>query len=285
MLTIERKNECTKMQSLFRERVRAIERGGIVSRLSRPTALLAWLALKARVPIEVDAPLFFNEKMRVLIGETISGGIASFGFAERALTSLMLDHLKSGQVFVDVGTHFGYEAMLAASLVGAKGRVIAFEPNPSILRITRHNLNRFRQIELREQGISDKNGTLYLNQNDRMTSAFVQLAAAGPVAVPVTTLDAAVVGPIDFLKVDVEGMESNVIRGAGNIIRGSKPLVVLEADMPTADGIPSQRAFELAKQMSELGYDAFNFDDKESLQIGPLGSFPVHHANLLFAPR
>ncbi len=270
-------------KSLFEQRVRRAERGGLVSRLSHPSGIPAWLAQRSGLQIEVTAPLFFCEGMRIKTGEVVSRGIASFGYSEKALTALMLDRVKPGDTFVDVGTHFGYEAMLAASLVGSGGRVIAFEPNPAVIGMARKNLTRFPQVDLREAGVSDSPGTLYIG--DPAASAFVQLSERGGTAVPVCTLDEAVQGPVSFLKVDVEGMEAKVIGGAQAMLRANKPVVVLEADMPNADGSPTQRAFDLAQQMKDLGFEPYSFDYTTKLLVGPLGSFPVHHANILFLPR
>jgi FkbM family methyltransferase len=272
------------MKDLFNNRVRASQAGGILSRLSRPSALPAWLAVKFGVHKEMSAPLFFGESMRVVTGEVVSSQIISFGYTERALTALMLDRLKPDHTFVDVGTHFGYEAMLACKLVGTKGRVICFEPNPAAHPIAARNLSRFSQAELRQEGVSDVAGVLYVEELDENSSAFARLTETGEMPVPVVALDDALSGSVDFLKVDVEGMEAKVVAGAGRVLREHRPVVVLEADMPD-DGNPSPRATALAHLMAGYGYEAFSFDHADALKVGPLGSFPTHHANILFLPR
>ncbi|PAW94997.1 hypothetical protein CKK33_16420 [Mucilaginibacter sp. MD40] len=75
-----------------------------------------------------------------------------------------------------------------------------------------------------------------------------------------------------------------VLKGVKEIIDNDKPLIVLEADMPT-NNTPSELALILQDYMKNLGYNAYNFDLLEGeLKIDTLGSFPVGHANILFQP-
>ena len=97
-----------------------------------------------------DVPLFHGERMRVLVGETVSRAILGFGFSEPDLTALLCELLPTGATAVDIGTHFGYEAILMANLTGPQGLVHAFEPNPAVAAGARHNLSRHTHVTLHE---------------------------------------------------------------------------------------------------------------------------------------
>jgi hypothetical protein len=128
------------MQSEFTRRWRLNQSGGFYARVSR-WRVLHWLILQ-RLGVRwwVKAPVFWGDHMHLLTGEVVSRGILGFGYAEPALTALMLKIVKPGMRFVDVGAHCGYEAMLASVLLGREGRVISFEPQTQIAQWTEQNL-------------------------------------------------------------------------------------------------------------------------------------------------
>jgi FkbM family methyltransferase len=104
--------------------------------------------------------------MYLLTGETVSRGILPFGYAELALTVLMIDFLKPGMRFVDVGEHLGYEAMLASVLVGREGRVVSFEPQEQIASWTVKNLQRFPQTRVIKAAVGQSKGKAEFTEYD-----------------------------------------------------------------------------------------------------------------------
>lgn len=268
--------------------------GGWGTRWRRRPVWIAQIAQKLGLSREVTTRLFFGEPMRVVTNEEVSVGILTYGYTEVALTTFMLRILKAGDTMVDVGTHFGYEAMLGCRLVGREGRVVSFEPNPRAFAIAARNLGRFPQAELRPQGVGASAGTLRLEVRPMRDIGLTRLAADVPaessIEVPVTTLDEALRGrtrPVSFVKVDVEGFEMQVLLGASELLARDAPPLVLEADFPSRDGALSARAYQLADYLKPAGYDAFNFDfDLEhGFRFEPIGAFPVQHANVAFVPR
>jgi FkbM family methyltransferase len=202
----------------------------------------------------------------------------------------MLRVLREGDTMVDVGTHFGYEALLASHLVGPGGRVLAFEPNPPTHEIARANLGRFRSVRLQAKAVGDSVGELRLEQRSVAESGYVRAvgedAAGRSVAVPVTTIDVETLGEprrVRFLKCDVEGAEEMVLRGAVGLLRRDAPLLVLEADMPDGSGKVSARARAFEEFLRPYGYEAFDFDYDGRFRVAPLGGLPVRHANVAFA--
>jgi FkbM family methyltransferase len=265
------------------------QRGGLPARLSR-WRILHWVILqKLGINCWARAPLFFGEKLWLLTGEEISSGILGFGYAEKALTALMLEVIKPGMRVVDIGAHIGYEAMLASVLVRESGRVVTFEPQPQISNWTVRNLRHLPQCRVVLSAVGDSNGFLEFSEMDILNSAFSgQTAAENPrkIQVPVSTLDHALRGeeqPVDFIKCDVEGGEMSVLRGAVEILKRDQPLLVLEAEMPSVDGI-RPRVKEFADFLAPLGYEGFFFEFDGALRVGHIGELEVGHANVGFAP-
>jgi len=61
---------------------------------------------------------------------------------ERDVTAYMEKILKEGSTFFDVGAHFGYHSLMASSMVGPDGRIVAFEPTPTTYEVLRNNSSR-----------------------------------------------------------------------------------------------------------------------------------------------
>src|SRR5262245_39931628 len=99
-------------------------------RTALPTALRKLGATRT-----VAAKFFFRRTFQCRLPEVVAAGLFRYGFFEADLTAVILRLLRPGDTFVDVGAHVGYFSALAARLVGADGRVVAFEPTPATREI------------------------------------------------------------------------------------------------------------------------------------------------------
>ena len=283
----------SELMAAFQRWWRQDQQGGWSCRWRRRKSWWTQIEQKLGRHREADAYLFWGESMRIITGETVSSQLLAFGYAEEALTALMLSFLKLGQSVVDIGTHFGYEALLSCRLVGSQGSVIGFEPNPQAWALAAKNLARFPQARVFQEAVGEKSGTLSLQNRPIWESASnrieLESSKGGTIAVTATTLDQKLAGrprPVDFLKCDAEGFEMPILLGARNLLRQDQPLLVLESDMPSEDGRPSPRTQVLADHLSREGYEARHFHfDGQRLRMGPVDSLRVHHANVAFVPR
>ncbi len=151
-------------------------------------------------------------------------------------SKLVRSYLSPGITFVDVGANFGYYSLMAASAVGPSGHVFSFEPNPEICDHLRGTIreNKIANITVEQAGVSDEAGwsELFLPiQRGNNTATMVPNAGGHPVRVPVVTLDEYLdrshITRVDFLKIDVDGFEPRIIRGAQAAIRAKRIKAVL----------------------------------------------------------
>lgn len=150
----------------------------------------------------------------------------------------MLQFLQPGMVTIDVGAHHGFYTLLMAHRVGPKGRVIAIEPSPRERRRLKWHvwLNRCRQVRVEPYALADYEGVtdFFLRQNSGSNSlAASRLPFIAKVTVRVTTLDTIVIKhklkQIDLIKIDVEGAELLVLKGANLIFNlYSRPVIISE---------------------------------------------------------
>lgn len=157
------------------------------------------------------------------------------GTYEPEQTRLFREYVKPGATLLDVGAHVGYYTLLAAALVGRSGRVVAFEPNPRNYAFLRRHVavNGCHHVEVEDAAVSDENGVAAFEfgtgtGTGRLTGRSV--TADGAVEVRTVRLDdfcaARSVAP-DAIKIDVEGAELNVLRGAERTIAAHSPVIFL----------------------------------------------------------
>ena len=145
-------------------------------------------------------------------------------------TALFERVLRPGDAVFDVGAHVGYYTLLASVLVGPAGRVFAFEPDGENLRdLKKHaRINRCRNVSVIEAAAGKVTGSALFQPGPG--SGRGQLAAEGTVEVPIVRLDefARERGVVPHLiKIDVEGAELAVLRGARTLLVEEGPGLVL----------------------------------------------------------
>jgi FkbM family methyltransferase len=172
-------------------------------------------------------------KYGVLVTPPVSPKAQMLGTYEPSALRVIKSILRSDDVFVDVGAHAGYYTLVCARL--AK-KVIAFEPNSSNCKFLRFNvlINKLKNVIAVRAAVSDFNGhaELYIpKRGARTLSDQGTLVHEGKrsVEVPVVTLDTFFehIDKPSVIKIDVEGAELNVIKGAlKTIVKGVRLIIV-----------------------------------------------------------
>ena len=164
--------------------------------------------------------------------------LVALRFCHPALAPVLDAALAPGDLFADVGANLGLYTLWGARRVGARGRVDAFEPVPEVRACLARNveLNGFATARIVAAGVGAESGRLVLYQHpgaSGLTSRYLG-EQAHAIEVAVTTLDAEYPrdtrGPA-LVKIDVEGMELEVLRGARELLASARaPIVVFEAN-------------------------------------------------------
>ena len=158
------------------------------------------------------------------------------GFNELSKRRAFSARIKPGDVVYDIGANAGSYTILSAVLVGSSGRVFAFEPVPENVRYLREHvrLNAFTHVEILEAAVSDLNGTVHFEANpDRVLG---RISPDGLLVVKSVVLDELLKNgellPPNCLKIDVEGGEAGVLRGAREILKKIRPVVFVATHGP-----------------------------------------------------
>lgn len=164
--------------------------------------------------------------------------------------SIISRHCPRGGVFVDVGANVGNHAIYLARALGLR-RVIAFEPGRTQNVLLRVNiaLNELEDVvTAMRTALSDRDGagTLVCDAAYNLGSAHLADDREGEV-VRIMSGDVALDGVVpDFLKIDVEGHELQVLRGLSNTIRSARPPIFIE--------VQAEGSNETLRWLSENGY-------------------------------
>lgn len=150
----------------------------------------------------------------------VSEQLRQKGIWEPYETALVLEFLEEGAVFVDVGANIGYFSIVAASRVGSRGKVLAFEPDPGNFALLKAScqLNGLK-VQAVEAGLStsDSSARLYLSE-DNMGDHQIFQGEGERDSVAITLLNGAdflgqQLDRLDLLKVDTQGSEFAVMEG------------------------------------------------------------------------
>jgi FkbM family methyltransferase len=224
------------------------------------------------------------------IGSTIA--YDGFDVSERLLIQKLL---RPGMTVLDIGAHNGFYTLLFSKLVGGHGAVIAFEPSPREHRALRLNLriNRAKNVTVHALALGEEQGPAILHLGDNLMTGCNSLRKSTSVHgdslihVEVTTLDQSVseynIGQVDFIKVDVEGAELGVLKGAKRLLeRQPRPVILAEVEDRRTEPW-GYRASEIVRTLREINYDWFSIESDGCLRpIGP--DQAEFNANLLAVP-
>lgn len=165
--------------------------------------------------------------------------------------------LRPGDVAVDVGANIGAHTLAMARLVAHYGRVHAFEAQRSIHQMLCANmaLNCLDHVECTHAAVGDREGLVGLADlrlDVPQNFGGAELAALpGPHKTRLITLDSWLSVPrLRLMKVDVEGMELDVLRGAAHLIKEHRPALYIENDRP-------RNSAALIDHVKSIGYRAY----------------------------
>lgn len=176
---------------------------------------------------------------KLLIDDTVPNYYWIKGHDEPEVLHAMMANVKAGYRVVDIGAHVGIETLLFSQLVGPRGQVVSIEPDPKNFHLLEENirLHQVANVQLMEVAVSNQKGYLPFYHNKGVTSRLVRLSGQHNsdhytvLSVQVITLDEMFEGKgvkIDFVKIDVEDFEVEVLDGARQFLEEQHPTLLVE---------------------------------------------------------
>lgn len=219
----------------------------------------------------------------------IGYGLERYGQYSEAEVDLFRSIVHEGNNVVEAGANIGALTLPLSRLVGLTGQVYAFEPQPENYALLERNLvnNDIDNVAAFDFALGAEAATvrvpaLWQISNENYGGAAV---GDGELSAAMKPLDAVITKPVDVLKIDVEGMEADVIRGARLLINTCRPLIYVENDR-------DEKAAELVQLIASLDYVMFEhkppiYNDKSNFRretVLPRDTVIASH-NLLCIPK
>jgi FkbM family methyltransferase len=194
------------------------------------------------------------------------------GVYEPMLSQCMFKRLQPGATLVDVGANIGSFTIPMAKWIGPSGYVTAIEASPSVFPYLERNIriNSLTNVCLKQCAASDEEISRKLFYEAPVDHFGMGSMAPQfhnqPTYVATQTLDymlsAERIGHVDVLKVDVEGAEASVFRGAKHLLaRTDPPIVIFEFCDWAEDRMPNYKVGDAQQQLRDWGYTIWRLAD------------------------
>lgn len=224
----------------------------------------AWSRLFERAPLAFGLSVSMYD---LVPGDAISGCIAFTGSYELGLTQRIAHQAANGGLLIDVGANMGYFSLLWAS-ANRWSRVIAFEPAPRNIQLFQNNIVRNRlsdRITLVPKAVAEHPGNAMFEVGSPEQTGWGGLSddpTVDRISVPVVCLDDELGDThIDVLKIDAEGADALVLRGAHRLLENRLiDTIYFEENIPrmVAHGFATG---DIQAHLRSFGYECRSFGD------------------------
>lgn len=217
----------------------------------------------------------FTEKALLIIekGMPIATGNLYCGLFEFEEMSFLLHFLRPDDLFIDIGSNVGPYTLLASAHVGASS--ISIEPVPSVYENLLRNISINKvldKVNAYNIALGSKKGSVYITNDLDAMNHVVSGSEDNKISVPLVKLDDLLSSSKipELIKIDVEGFETEVIKGADLTLNDPK----LKAIIIETNGLGSRYGFndaDLHKSLVRYGFSPYNYDPF-TRRVTPLNS-------------
>ncbi|CAN5606996.1 hypothetical protein BH23BAC4_BH23BAC4_17900 [soil metagenome] len=237
-----------------------------------------WLQ-KRRFRPRVETFSRYGDTWRFYIGDPVGDAWFRGGWDWPEIDFLRNHVVTEGDVVLECGGHHGEMSSFFARWVGPSGKVIVFDPSPQNCRIIEENFrqNGAHNGHVHEAAVGARDGSLDMTLE---SNARIAEHAAATRRVQVTHLDAWIEHSPTFLKIDVEGFETEVLKGARAVLE-TRPKLAIELHPNVLPRFGSSTA-EVVNLLSPYNYNLY-FRLKGETQVLPYTGSPILAEGHLFA--
>lgn len=243
------------------------------------SSLWIWLNLHRfwRRPVRV----WGNRLTPVSLDRLVYLKLHRWGIMGREERTFLERTVRSGMHVLDIGANLGLYTSLLSRLVGEPGSVTALEPDPTLFEALAQNCrdNSLTNVRLYNLAAGSKTGRMSLfrslaNAGDNRLTSGRGSALTQAVEVGVETIDAVVAGrPVDFIKIDVQGWETEVLNGMTHVLSGNPDVQICFECWPYGLGRAGSDPFELLGLLDRLGFGIYPVPPNSHLRITDLAGW------------
>jgi len=185
---------------------------------------------------------------------------------ENNIVTHIVNNIHENDVVIDIGANIGYYTIQFAKKTSSKGKVLAIEPNPTMYKELLYNikLNNYNNILLDDSALNDQKGSadFYIPRigKEGHASLFpnVSFEVSEKIKVNLDTLDDILdkyqINKVDLIKIDVEGAELSIFKGAKKLLSSKfKPKIYFECSEITCEAF-GHNVIDVLKFLDDLDY-------------------------------
>jgi len=179
---------------------------------------------------------------------------------------LFKQYIPEGGTVVDVGASLGDHTVTYSDMVGNAGIVHAFEPNPVAFECLRYNMRKRQNVVIYPIALGSYEAFGSVVENDNLGAAQVVLSTVGAILVKPLDLIGRHWTRLDFVKIDAEGFEPDIIQGARATLRRLRPALLVEINRPVL-AARQLSPDDILRPLAELGYRVEPCDPKLTMDL------------------
>lgn len=205
--------------------------------------------------------------------QTVGNHLIAHGYWEKWIHHAVCRLISPGDRIVEVGANLGYYTLAMAVMAGANGHITAFEGNPRLCRLIQRTIefNGYAgRVDIRNQAATDVAGTLAFSISRANSGGGHAMVHPGHlpaemerIEVEGVRLDDTIQGEVDFLRMDAEGSEPLILRGAERLLQNPNLTVVMEWDVFQMSGRASVP--ELVDWLAGMGFRFWRIEHTATL--------------------
>lgn len=185
----------------------------------------------------------------------VGHALEAYGEYSEGEAELWRKIVQPGDTVIDVGANIGALTVAMSDIVGPDGHVLAFEPQPENFKLLNDNVRDKHNVRTFNHALGSRDGQIKvpsLAQIANRNYGAIELGSEGEFKASVHLLDNVVFStrPVSLIKIDVEGMEAEVLQGAARLINKERPVLYVECDR-------AEREAELLKLIFSMDYFIF----------------------------
>lgn len=247
-------------------------------------------------PVLWQAKTFWGQNIEGIMTDPNFSFIYLFGFSDECLTQMIMKYLKPGMTFMDIGAHIGYETLLSSKIVGSEGKVFSFEPTPSTYNLLYKNTRQLKNVIINNMAVWSKSSMLklfdfglsYSGLNSFFKPRVSKKISLGlkpeSINVPAVSIDEYSdlynIKP-DFVKIDAESAEYDILVGMVKKVLPLKPIIIIEiGDIPSEVG----KTKKCIKFLKNFGYKVLEYSEGAIQEHNIRNDYLGVYDNLLFLP-
>lgn len=203
------------------------------------------------------------------LDETISQELLLSRQWEEFESEIFAKNIRPGDVVIDIGAHIGWYTLLAAKLVGPKGKVYAFEPDTTNFNLLEKNIiaNGYKNVQSVKMAVTNTAGRAKLFLNNENTGdhhIFATEEIRESITIQTTTLDKYFTRAnktIGLIKMDIQGSEMNALIGAKNILKKNNNLKIITEFQPASILQSGHKPTEFLALLRKYGFKIYQIDE------------------------